>query len=112
MRVIKAHTQRVATTLSRSALAKAHASSVADQLMARLPDGDLRALDLLEDLVELDSHEDGAMGLVLDVRGPHVSLVLGRGRPHVEVWWGGVSATVEVPLSADAVDAFLRTWRR
>jgi hypothetical protein len=96
----------------RLALADARAREVAAEIEIGLMRGDPGEFDLLEDLVELDAHADGALGLVLDTRGPHVALVLGRGLPHVEVWWGGVSATSEVRLDPVAVEAFITTWWR
>jgi hypothetical protein len=86
------------------------AAAVARELERRCAAGDPAELDLLEDVCELEAHPDGALILVLEVRGPHVALVLGRGAPHVEVWWGGSSAEAPVQLDAAAVQAFLATW--
>lgn len=96
----------------RWALADARAREVAAKIELDLVTGDPGEFDLLEDLVELDAHADGALSLVFDARGPHVALVLGRGLPHVEVWWGGVSATSQVRLDPVAVEAFITTWWR
>lgn len=95
------------TPSSRYRQAHALARETGSMLTARLKSGDPSDLDLLAEIAELDWHDDGSVGLVLDPWGPHVALVLGRGAPHVEVWWGGVRASVELDLDRDAVTSFL-----
>jgi hypothetical protein len=91
-------------------LAHARAREVATDLERRLGSGNPSDLDLLKDVWEVDAHADGALVLVLEANGPHVSLVLGRGLPHVEVWWGGDIAASEVSLNGADVDQFMETW--
>lgn len=92
---------------------QAHALARATRslLTARLQSRDPSDLNLLAEIAELDWHDDGAVGLVLEPWGPHVALVLGRGAPHVEVWWGGVRASVDLDLDRDAVTSFLASLR-
>ncbi len=91
-------------------LAHARAREVATDLERRLGSGNPAELDLLRDVCEVDAHADGALVLVLEANGPHVALVLGRGMPHVEVWWGGDSAATEVALNGADVEQFVETW--
>ncbi len=91
-------------------LAAERADEVALEMEQRLASGDPAEIDLLSEVCELDAHEDGALSIVLDVSGPHVGLVLGRGDPHVEVWWGGSVARKTVALDDVAVARFVATW--
>ena len=95
------------STLAR---AQQHAARAARDLEQRLASGDPADLDLLSEACELDAHADGALSIVLDVRGPYVALVLGRRDPHVEVWWGGSVAREAVELDPAAVARFVTTW--
>ncbi len=95
-----------------AARAQQHANSVARKLEQRLTTGDPADLDLIVDVHDLEAHRDGALSIVLDVQGPYVALVLGRERPHIEVWWGGSEARADIALNAADVATFVETWWR
>jgi hypothetical protein len=97
---------------SRAERAVAHAVDVARGLEKHLEHRDPADIDLLTEACEIAAHPDGALGIVLDVRGPHVALVLGRGAPFVEVWWGGAVAREAVALDRAAAARFVDTWWR
>jgi hypothetical protein len=99
-------------TGSTQELAAAHAWDAARRIEKRLASRDPAELDLLTEACEVDAHPDGSLGIVLDVRGPHVALILGRGEPFVEVWWGGAVGSEAVDLNHEAVARFVATWWR